>query len=84
MCTYPEAPLCKIYKDTSDISEKEFKEEMKAYMEMINPVIDEPSLFEIFLSYLKNYGIFVLIPIIILSIGYFKKVHAVKKHERKK
>ena len=24
---YPEAPLCKIYKDTSNISEKEFKEE---------------------------------------------------------
>ena len=81
---YPEAPLCKIYMDTSNITEKEFEEEMEAYINSINPVIDEPSLLEILLSYLKNYGIYVLIPIVIFSIGYFKKVKLVKKHERKK
>lgn len=81
---YPEAPLCKIYKDTSNISEKEFKEEMKAYIESVDPVIEKPSFFEILITYFKNYGIYVLIPIIIFSIIYFKKVSVVKKHERKK
>ena len=81
---YPEAPLCAIYKDTSNITEKEFKEEMKAYIESVNPVVDNPSLLDIFLSYLKNYGIYVLIPIIVFSILFIKKIHIFKKHERKK
>ena len=81
---YPEAPLCKIYMDTSDITEKEFDEEMDAYINSINPIIDEPSLIEILLSYLKNYGIYALIPIIIFSIAYLKKLNTFKKHERKK
>ncbi len=81
---YPEAPLCAIYKDTSDITEKEFKEEMKRYEESINPTKPKPSMWKIIMSYMKNYGIFVLIPLVILSVYFLKKIHVVKKHERKK
>lgn len=81
---YPEASLCTMYKDTSDVTEKEFKEEMKAYAESLNSDVDDPSWFEIIISYFLNYGIYILLPIVVLSIFYLKKIHVVKKNERKK
>ena len=57
---------------------------MKRYEESINPTKPKPSMWKIIMSYMKNYGIFVLIPLVILSVYFLKKIHVVKKHERKK
>ena len=46
-----------LYQDEwgTDITEKEFKEEMKAYVESLNFEVDDPSWIEIIISYFKNF-----------------------------
>ena len=80
---YPEAEICKMYKNTSDMSYEEFKEEIKKYEESIQEK-PKDGFFTKFLRFFANYGIFILLPIIIGVIVYMVKIGKQKIGERKK
>lgn len=80
---YPEAEICKMYKDTSDMSYEEFKEEIKKYEES-NQEKPKDNFFTKMFRFFANYGIFILLPIIIAVIVYMVKIGKQKINERKK
>lgn len=80
---YPDAPLCKMYKDTDDVTLEEFNREMDEYIEGVAPV-KKKSVFKVILDFFVNYGIYVLIPFIVIMVIYLIKIGNLKKIERKK
>ena len=80
---YPDAEICKMYKDTSDVTVDEFKEEIEEYMEEIGDKGDE-NWFDKTLNFLATYGIFILLPIIIIFVICIFKSHKPKTIGRKK
>ena len=72
-----------MYKNTSDMSYEEFKEEIKKYEESIQEK-PKDGVFTKVLRFFANYGIVVLLPIIVGVIVYMVKVGKQKIGGRKK
>ena len=83
MCDdYPDAPLCAIYKDTSNISEQEFNYQMEQYIrEVIPPKI--PFIIKLG-NFFLDYFIYILIPFLLISTVYIVKIQGVKRKEANK
>ncbi len=80
---YPEAEICQMYKDTSDMSYDEFKEKIEEYKESTLPK-KKNNFFDKFMKFMANYGVFVLIPLIVVMLVYMVKIGKLKEKERKK
>lgn len=80
---YPNAPLCEMYKNTDDITLEEFNQRMDEYIEEVDPPKDK-NLFSKFLKFMVSYGLFILIPFIIIALVYMVKIGKIKEIERKK
>lgn len=80
---YPEAEVCKMYKDTSKMTQSQFEKEIEKYIEEVNGK-KEDGFFTKVMKFMVSYGIFVLLPLIIIMIGYMIKVGKLKKNGRKK
>lgn len=80
---YPEAPLCQMYKDTSDITDEEFKEVMQEYEEEILENMP-PTTFEKIFSAIKEYCLYVIIPFILIAGIYTFRIEKVKREEMEK
>lgn len=80
---YPDAEVCKMYKDTSKMSEEKFKNEIKEYIEKIEGK-PKDSFFTKFMKFMANYGVFVLIPFMVVLVIYMIKIGKLKNKERKK
>lgn len=80
---YPDAPLCKMFKDTDDVTLEEFNEEMDKYIASVDPN-NNRNWFSSFLKFIVSYGLFILIPFIIITLVYMYKIGKIKKVERKK
>ncbi len=78
---YPEFELCQIYKDTSDISESEFTEQIETYIEEVEK---HNTTFYKILAYVKKYYAYVLfaiVPFLLVSLTYRYKIKDyLKKH----
>ena len=77
---YPDAPLCAIYKDTSNVSEQEFKIEMEKYI--IENVPPKVSFFKKIINFVMDYLIYIIIPFVLISIVYVVKINNVKRKEK--
>lgn len=80
---YPEAPLCKMFKNTDDVTLEEFNEQMDEYIATVEPN-KNGNWFSSFLRFMVSYGIFILIPFIIIALLYMVKIGKIKEIERKK
>lgn len=80
---YPEAPLCTIFKDTSNVTEDEFNKQMDEYIEEHRPD-PEPSIFSKILKFFLDYVIYILIPFVAIAVFYKIKINNIKKEERRK
>ena len=82
ICTkYPEHELCQTFTDkTKDMSEAEFKKEMDKYDDSMR----ESSPLAKLIMKILGYGIFAIVPIIIVAIIYETKIKKVKKEKRMK
>ena len=80
---YPEAPLCKRFKNTDDVTLEEFNQEMDEYINTIDPK-KNTNWFSSFLKFMVSYGIFILIPFIVIALLYMVKIGKIKQMERKK
>ncbi len=79
---YPEHELCQTFTDaTKNIDREEFNDILKEYAQDING--DKLTLSEVLLKILE-YSIYILIPLIIITIIYFVKVKSIKKKEGNK
>ena len=79
---YSEADICKMYKDTSDMTYKEFKKEIEEYKDRLGNEND--NLFTKIMKFFASYGIFIFVPIIFLVLMYSIKLGKTKVNERKK
>ena len=77
---YPDAPLCKQYLDTNNITLDKFNKEMDIYIEENVPK-EEPKGFDAIIDFMLNYGIYVLIPFVVISAIYLVKIRKLKKEE---
>ncbi len=77
---YPEAPMCAMYKDTSDVSEEEFEKMMKEYEKIHGPQKDKTFLDKLF-DYIYQYSVFILVPFVFISLFYILKIKRVQKEE---
>ncbi len=80
---YPEAPMCAVYKDTSDVSEEEFKEIMQEYEKVHGPKKEKTYLDNIF-DYIYQYAVFILVPFVFISIFYIIRIKRVQREEKDK
>ena len=78
---YPEHELCATFTDkTKDMTEKEFNEAMKKYDEEHT---DKSFLSKVF-KVIREYGIYILIPFLLITLVYVINIQEFKKKERKK
>lgn len=78
---YPEHELCQTYTNkTKDMTEKEFLDAIEEYEkgQKTTPFLDKV------LSIVREYGIFILVPFLIITLVYIIKIQEFKKKERKK
>ena len=82
MCEkYPEHDLCKPFtNETKDMTEAEFYEVMKEY----DDSQDTTTFGGKILNIIRDYGIFILIPFLFITLYYIIKIQEFKKKERKK
>lgn len=80
---YPDAPLCEVYKDTSNITEDEFDKQMDEYIEE-HKTEPEPTFLKKVLKFFLDYVIYILIPFIAIAVFYKIKINNIKKEERRK
>ncbi len=80
---YPEAPLCSIYKDTSELTHEDFENEMEEYIEKVEGPKGDPWYVVIF-NIFKDYLIYVLVPFVLIAAFYTLKIEKVKREERDK
>ncbi len=80
---YPDAPLCKRFKNTDDITLEEFNQEMDEYIDSVEPH-KKGNWFSSFLKFMVSYGVFILIPFIVIALLYMVKIGKTKKMERNK
>lgn len=80
---YPEADVCKMYKDTSKLTLEDFRNEIEEYEETINPK-KKVSFLTKLMNFMVNYGVYVLIPFIVILIIYMIKIGKIETYERKK
>lgn len=80
---YPDAPMCEMYKDTSDVTKEEFEEIMDEYIEEHSPE-KKKTLFDSLFEYIKQYAVYILIPFIFISIFYILRIIKVNKEEKNK
>ena len=66
---YPEAPLCDMYKDTSDITNEEFNKEMELYDKEHGEQPDK-TFFDKLFEYAAQYAVFILVPFVFISSFY--------------
>lgn len=75
---HPELEICKTFTNsTKDMTEEQFNKEIDKYIEENNPTTFKDILMAIF-----GYGLFIIVPIVIVGIYYFGKISKVKKEER--
>lgn len=79
---YPDAPMCSKFKNTSNVTEEEFKVEMEEYIEKVTP--PKISIFVKFGNFFVNYLIYILIPFAAIAIFYTLRINDVKKKEANK
>lgn len=80
---YPEVDLCAVFKDTSSVTEKEFNTIMEKYDKEHTP--EEPvSTKDTILNYIREYGIYIVVPFLIITLIYIIKIEEYKKKEKKK
>ena len=79
---YPDAPMCAKFKDTSKITEEEFKIEMEEYIEEITP--PKVSIFTKVGNFFVNYLIYIIIPFAAIAIFYTLRINDVKRKEANK
>jgi hypothetical protein len=78
---YPEAPLCDMYKDTSDITNEEFNKEMELYDKEHGEQSDK-TFFDKLLEYAAQYAVFILVPFVFISLFYILRIKKVQKEEK--
>ena len=78
---YPDHELCQTFTNaTKNMTEEEFKEKMEKY----DKSQTEESTVSKLLDIIKEYGIYILIPFLLITLFYVIKVQEFKKNERKK
>lgn len=80
---YPDAPMCEVYKDTSNLTYDEFKLEMDEYIKEVEskkPLPWYKKIFKIFAEYI----LYLVVPFIIIAVIYTFKIEKVKREERDK
>ncbi len=78
---YPEHDLCQTYTDkTQNITEEEFKEELKEYD---NQIQSQEWSFNRILKTIINYGIYMFTPFVLITIVYIIKSRKIKKEKEK-
>lgn len=80
---YPDAPYCAIYKDTSDMTQEEFQQEMEQYIEKIEGAKPDPW-YKVLLGIFTEYFIYILVPFVLIAAVYTLKIEKVKREERDK
>lgn len=80
---YPEAPMCEMYKDTSDVTKEQFDKIMEDYEKEHGPQ-DEPTFLDKLFGYIGQYASFILIPFVFISIFYILRIKKVQKEDREK
>lgn len=78
---YPEAPLCDMYKDTSDITNEEFNKEMELYDKEHGEQPDK-TFFDKLFEYAAQYAVFILVPFVFISLFYILRIKKVQKEEK--
>ena len=81
---YPEHENCQAYKDTSNISQEEFIKEAEKYDKEHGTEEDDRTYKERLLDDALEYGFYILIPIIVISVYYTIRINKFKKEEREK
>ena len=81
---YPEHENCASYKDTSKITQEEFVKEAEKYTKDHSDDENEKSFIQKVLDSLLEFGPFVVIPFIVISIYYSIKIKKFKKAEMEK
>lgn len=79
---YPDAPLCAMYMDTSNLTYEDFNLEMDEYIEEYESK-NSPwykTMFRIFMEYVS----YLVIPFLVIGIIYAIKIQKVKREERNK
>ena len=72
-----EIELCKTFTNsTKDMTEEEFSKEISKYVKEKGDTVSDV------LSAVISYGLFIVLPILIVGIIYFRKIRQVKKEER--
>ncbi len=78
---YPNHELCKAFTNaTKDMSEADFLKTMEEY----DKAHTETTIWEKIVSIVREYGIFILVPFLIITLVYIIKIQEFKKEERKK
>ena len=80
---YPEAPMCEMYKDTSNVSKEEFDQIMEDYEKEHGPQQEKTFMDKVF-EYIYQYAVFILVPFVCISFFYILKIAKVKKEEKEK
>ena len=78
---YPEHENCASYKDTSKISQEEFVKEAEKYDKEHNPENKVETLKDKILNILLEFGPYILVPFIVISIYYTIKINKFKKEQ---
>ena len=79
----PEAELCAMYKDTSNMTRDEFNDKMEEYEKEKN-VKKDPKIVEMIKNFMLNFGLFILVPFIVIAAFYSVRIRNVKKKEMEK
>lgn len=82
---YPNHENCGSHSDTSDISNDEFLKEMEEYDKILNPdTKEEKTIWEIIYNIIREYGVYIVVPFLIVTLIYIVKIENVKKKEKEK
>lgn len=80
---YPEAPMCEMYKDTSDVTKEEFDNIMEEY-EKEHGGGNKKTFVDKLLEYIYQYAVFILVPFVFISLFYILRIKKVQKEDREK
>ena len=80
---YPDAPYCDLYKDTTDMTQEDFLEEMDKYIEEVEAAKPKPW-YKVMFSLFYEYFIYILVPFVLIAAIYTLKIEKVKREERDK
>lgn len=81
---YPNHENCGSHSDTADISNDEFLKEMEEYDKKENPTEEEKTIWQVLYNIIREYGFYIVVPFLIVTLIYVIKIENVKKKEKEK